>query len=88
MFYANLAFFSIESNRPSMEKIAYFYLKSTYVSPKTDIHFTKNGYTFHQKRIYVSPKTEVRFHKNGGTFSKKGIYVFILKNIASYLALY
>ena len=49
-----------------MEKIAYFYLKSTYFSPKTDIRFTKNG----------------------GTFSKKGIYVFILKNIASYLALY
>ena len=71
-----------------MEKIAYFYLKSTYFSSKTDIRFTKNGYTFHQKRIYVSPKTEVRFHKNGGTFSKKGIYVFILKNIASYLALY
>ena len=71
-----------------MEKIAYFYLKSTYFSPKTYIRFTKNGYTFHQKRIYVSPKTEVRFHKNVGTFSKKGIYVFILKNIASYLALY
>ena len=71
-----------------MEKIAYFYLKSTYVSLKTYIRFTKNGYTFRQKRIYVSPKTEVRFHKNGGTFSKKGIYVFILKNIASYLALY
>ena len=71
-----------------MEKIAYFHLKSTYFSQKTYIRFTKNGYTFHQKRIYVSPKTEVRFHKNGGTFSKKGIYVFILKNIASYLALY
>ena len=71
-----------------MEKIAYFYLKSTYFSLKTYILFTKNGYTFHQKRIYVSPKTEVRFTKNGGTFSKKGIYVFILKNIASYLALY
>ncbi len=71
-----------------MVKTAYFYLKSTYFSPKTYIRFTKNGYTFHQKRIYVSPKTEVRFHKNGGTFSKKGIYVFILKNIASYLALY
>ena len=71
-----------------MEKTAYFYLKSTYFSPKTYIHFAQNVYTFHQKRIYVSPKTEVRFTKNGGTFSKKGIYVFILKNIASYLALY
>lgn len=71
-----------------MEKIAYFYLKSTYFSPKTYIHFTKNGYTFHQKRIYISPKTDIRFTKNVGTFSKKGIYVFILKNIASYLALY
>ena len=71
-----------------MEKIAYFYLKSTYFSPKTYIHFTKNGYTFHQKRIYISPKMDIRFTKNVGTFSKKGIYVFILKNIASYLALY
>ena len=71
-----------------MEKTAHFYLKSTYFSQKTYIHFAQNVYTFHQKRIYVSPKTEVRFHKNGGTFSKKGIYVFILKNIASYLALY
>ena len=71
-----------------MEKIAYFYLKSTYFSPKTYIRFTKNGYTFHQKRIYISPKMDIHFTKNGGTFSKKGIYVFILKNIASYLALY
>ena len=71
-----------------MEKIAYFYLKSTYFSPKTYIRFTKNGYTFHQKWIYISPKTYIRFTKNVGTFSKKGIYVFILKNIASYLALY
>ena len=71
-----------------MEKIAYFYLKSTYFSSKTYIRFTKNGYTFHQKRIYISPKTDIHFTKNGGTFSKKGIYVFILKNIASYLALY
>ena len=71
-----------------MEKIAYFYLKSTYFSQKTDIHFTENVYTFHRKRIYISPKTYIRFTKNGGTFSKKGIYVFILKNIASYLALY
>ena len=71
-----------------MEKIAYFYLKSTYFSPKTYIRFTKNGYTFHQKRIYISPKTYIRFTKNVGTFSKKGIYIFILKNIASYLALY
>ncbi len=71
-----------------MEKIAYFYLKSTYFSPKTYIRFTKNGYTFHQKRIYISLKTYIRFTKNGGTFSEKGIYVFILKNIASYLALY
>ena len=71
-----------------MEKIAYFYLKSTYFSPKTYIRFTKNGYTFHQKRIYISPKTYIRFTKNVGTFSKKGIYVFILKNIASYFALY
>ena len=71
-----------------MEKIAYFYLKSTYFSPKTYIRFTKNGYTFHRKRIYISPKTYIRFTKNVGTFSKKGIYVFILKNIASYLALY
>ena len=71
-----------------MEKIAYFYLKSTYFSPKTYIRFTKNGYTFHRKQIYISPKTYIRFTKNVGTFSKKGIYVFILKNIASYLALY
>ena len=71
-----------------MEKIAYFYLKSTYFSPKTYIRFTKNGYTFHPKRIYISLKTYIRFTKNGGTFSEKGIYVFILKNIASYLALY
>ena len=71
-----------------MEKITSFYLKSTYFSPKTYIRFTKNGYTFHQKRIYISLKTYIRFTKNGGTFSKKGIYVFILKNIASYLALY
>ena len=71
-----------------MEKIAYFYLKSTYFSPKTYIRFTKNEYTFYQKRIYISPKTYIRFTKNRGTFSKKGIYVFILKNIASYLALY
>ena len=71
-----------------MVKTAYFYLKSTYFPPKTDIRFAKNGYTFHQKRIYISPKTDIRFTKNGGTFSKKGIYVFILKNIASYLALY
>ena len=71
-----------------MEKLAYFHLKSTYFSPKTYIRFTKNGYTFHQKRIYISPKTDIHFTKNGGTFSKKGIYVFILKNIASYLALY
>lgn len=71
-----------------MEKIAYFYLKSTYFSPKTDILFTKNVYTFRSKRIYISLKTYIRFTKNGGTFSEKGIYVFILKNIASYLALY
>ena len=71
-----------------MEKIAYFYLKSTYFSPKTYIRFTKNGYTFHQKQIYISPKMYIRFTKNGCMFSKKGIYVFILKNIASYLALY
>ncbi len=71
-----------------MEKLAYFHLKSTYFSPKTYIRFTKNGYTFHQKWIYISPKTDIHFTKNGGTFSKKGIYVFILKNIASYLALY
>ena len=45
-----------------MEKIAYFYLKSTYFSPKTYIRFTKNGYTFHQKRIYISPKRYIRFY--------------------------
>ena len=46
---------------------------------KTEVHFTKNGGTFHQKRRYVLSKTEVRFTKNGGTFCKKANIDFDLK---------
>ncbi len=50
------------------KKVLSFLLKSTIVSLKTEVRFTKNGGTIYRKRRYVLSKTEVRFIKKQGTF--------------------
>ena len=56
------------------QKVVSFWVKSTIVSLKTEVRFTKNGATFHLKRRYVLLKMEVHFIQNGGTFYKNPIY--------------